>query len=104
MNSIKYETMILFGIIEKPKLVNFYFVNFMLSVARFCIFKRRNLKMCGEGFVDIKPFFRFTIKKFINYSFNYYHSQLQNVALFSKYFENFNQFVNVFGSELKILL
>lgn len=82
--SMEVERLLTLGFYENWKNVNSYFVNFILSVARYCIFKRRNLIACNEGNVELISFFKFTVKRFLKYIFH--HFSLHK-SIFEKYYK-----------------
>ena len=66
--------------------VNIVFVNFIMSVARFCIFRRRNLIKNGQKNVNLIQLFRYTLKHYVTY-FYVYLSQVKNMkTVFQKNF------------------
>ena len=101
LNVISIDRLIILGFQERWKCVNGYLVNFLLCVARFCIYKRRNMMLFNEGRVPILRFFKYTAEKFIKYAFSHFHSN-QNIALFKKYFVNHSNYVSVAADSVRI--
>lgn len=94
LNACALDKIILLGFLGMCKYVNVDFVHFILSVARYCIFKRRNLVISNEGYVDVQNFFKFTIRTFTSYALSYYVSR-HKTAIFQKYFLNSNPMLRV---------
>ena len=42
VNQLDFEMLCMFGLLQNSKSVNFYFVNNILAIRKFCIIKRRN--------------------------------------------------------------
>ncbi|CAC5423415.1 unnamed protein product [Mytilus coruscus] len=62
-----YRQMFLSGITSNYIDVNTYFVNFVLSVERLCIFKRRQMIKNDVKNIDLIRFFKYTLKHYISY-------------------------------------
>ena len=71
MSLVVYERILLLGISGSIKGVNTNFVNFMLSVARYCIFKRRNLANFDKRNMNLTHFFCLTLKHYVSYFYEY---------------------------------
>ncbi|CAC5420779.1 unnamed protein product [Mytilus coruscus] len=71
INNVVYEAVFMFGLIGSFKGVNVSFVNFMLSIARYCIFRRRNLLKNLNSNVDLIRLFKYTVKHYITYLYEY---------------------------------
>ncbi|CAG2185493.1 unnamed protein product [Mytilus edulis] len=56
ISGVQSEHLLLFGLNWKMKGVNDSFVNFLLSTARYCIFRRRNIIMNGKTNVNLSNF------------------------------------------------
>lgn len=67
LNQYDYNTMLLFGLNNKIKNVNDYFINILLSIARLSIYRRRFSVMNSKVKVDIVRLFRYTLKRNIEY-------------------------------------
>ena len=59
MSTVRYEKIMFLGQSGTIKGVNVYFLNFIFSIARFCIFKRRNVLAMKNEHLDIR-FFKYT--------------------------------------------
>ena len=64
---VNSEELLILGFRWKMKGVNDVFLNFMLSIARFCIFRRRNLVNNGNSNVNLVKLFQYTLKHYIIY-------------------------------------
>jgi hypothetical protein len=42
VNQLDFEILCMFGLLQNSKSVNFYFVNNILAIRKFCMIKRRN--------------------------------------------------------------
>ena len=62
-----YMRIFILGLSGQEKGVNIHFVNFMLSIARLCIMKKRQMIKNGTKNVDLIQYFRYTLKHYINY-------------------------------------
>lgn len=102
MNKLKFEELILIGYLEHTSNVNKYFINIILSIVRFCIFKRRNVCLRTNRLLDIKYFFKFTCRRIVSYMFHYY--SINNKALCDRYFLNNNLLMKVDGEEIHLQL
>ena len=94
VNTLNYEQLILLGFLGSSKLINTYFLNFFLSVARLCIYRSRNLKVFHNKDIDAVRLFKYTLKKYIEYANTYYTMKNQR-HLFNKYFLNKNALVKI---------
>lgn len=91
ISTVKFEQMLFLGIQCQLKGVNIYFLNFLLSVARFCIFKRRNLLGMKNVNLELIRFFRYTLKNYTAYVHHYCCKIERKRTVFEKYFlENNN--------------
>ncbi len=93
VNLVEYEDVMLFGFVGKYKGVNIDFINFMLSVARYCIFRRRNIVKLSKSNVDIIRLFRYTLKHFVSYYYEYLCKMKNMDILFEKKFINNNTII-----------
>jgi hypothetical protein len=66
-NYIVYEEIFILGLNRTIKGVNVNFINFMLSVARYCVFRRRNLVKNNMNSIDIIRLFKYTLKHYVVY-------------------------------------
>ena len=88
--SIGYQRIFMLGFTEKQRDVNIYFLNFMLSVARLCIAKNRQMVKNGISSVNLVQFFRYTLKHYVTYLYIYCKCT-NNFRIFKKKFlENNN--------------
>ncbi|CAC5426724.1 unnamed protein product [Mytilus coruscus] len=71
INNVVYEEVFMFGLLGSFKGVNVSFINFMLSIARYCIFRRRNLLKNLNSNVDLIRQFKYTVKHYITYLYKY---------------------------------
>lgn len=94
VNLINYEELMIFGYLGSSKIVNTYFLNFFLSIARLCIFKTRNLKVFHDKEIDTVRLFKFTISKYIEYAYTYYKIKHQQ-QIFDKYFLRNNSLLRI---------
>lgn len=85
LNLYGYKRIFMIGIIGKHKDVNVLFVNFLLSVARLCIMKTRQMKKNNVLNVNIKQFFRYTLKHYVTY-FHSYCKTNNKMPIFMKHF------------------
>lgn len=83
---IKSEIILLLGLSGKMKGVNEAFVNFFLSTARYCIFKRRNVCTNGKSNINLVQLFRYTLKHYVIYFYEYMCQRNKMNALFQKKF------------------
>jgi hypothetical protein len=51
--------------------VNVIFLNFMLSIARYCVLRRRNLVKNGQNNIDLIRLFSYTLKHYVVYFYEY---------------------------------
>lgn len=94
MTVVKYEKLMFLGQSEPIKGVNVYFLNFIFSLVRFCIFKRRNISNLKNENLDIVRFFKHTLRHYVSY-FHVYCCKMNNKrTLFEKHFLNDNELVS----------
>lgn len=72
VNSLQIEQLMLFGYKGNHKRVNRVFVNFFLSQARQCIYRRRMFSLQHDRHIDIITYFKYSLQKNIEYIFEYY--------------------------------
>ncbi|CAG2235175.1 unnamed protein product [Mytilus edulis] len=102
VNSVVYEQIFMLGLTVTINGVNASFVNFMLSVARYCIFRRRNLVKNNVKNIDILRFFQYTLKHYVTY-FNEYLCQMKNMSnIFEKHFLLHNSILQKTDSDVII--
>jgi hypothetical protein len=53
MTLVVYEEIFMFGLTNTMKGVNVIFLNFMLSIARYCVLRGRNLVKNGQNDIDL---------------------------------------------------
>lgn len=80
-----YRQMFLLGMTSTYTDVNTYFVNFVLSVARLCVFKRRQMIKNDVKKIDLTRFFRYTLKHYISY-FHVYCKMVNKMNTFERNF------------------
>ena len=101
-----YTQLILLGWpIRKQKIdvpLNFYWINFILGVARLSIFKTRQIKVFHNKQIDCKRLFIHTLKKYTEYAYEYYTMKNER-KLLEKYFLNNNPILLESDSQIKIL-
>ena len=86
MSTVRYEKIMFLGQSGTIKGVNVYFLNFIFSIARFCIFKRRNVLAMKNEHLDIIRFFKYTLRHYVSY-FHMYCCKMNNYRiLFERYF------------------
>ena len=83
---IKSEIILLLGLSGKMKGVNEAFVNFFLSTTRYCIFKRRNSCTNGKNNINLVQLFKYTLKHYVTYFYEYMCQRNKLNALFQKKF------------------
>lgn len=93
MNTVDYEEILLFGCFGKYKGVNTDFLNFMLSVARYCIFRRRNLVKLAQSNVDVIRLFKYTLRHYVSYYYEYLCILKDMQSIFEKKFIMHNPIV-----------
>jgi len=94
MTVVKYEKLMFLGQSEPIKSVNVYFLNFIFSLVRFCIFKRRNISNLKNENLDIVRFFKHTSRRYVSYFHVYYFKMNNKRTLFEKYFLNDNELLS----------
>jgi hypothetical protein len=103
LNHVSVSKLMLLGFHEHTSKANYYFINYFLSLARLCIFKRRQIYIMSEKRIHIEAFFNFAIKKYINYAYFYYSSK-HKLQLFEKYFVVNNPLLKMTGNQVVIRL
>lgn len=94
MSAVKYEKLMFFGQSETLKGVNIYFLNFIFSIARFCIFKRRNILGMKNHHLDLIRFFKYTLKHYVSYFHSFCCKLKNNRNIFEKYFLHNNSTIS----------
>jgi hypothetical protein len=74
VNQLDFEIVCMFGLLQNNKSVNFYFVNNILAIRKFCIIKRRNFAIREGKILNIDNYFRSTVLKNVQYAYEYYKS------------------------------
>jgi hypothetical protein len=74
VNQLDFEIVSMFGLLQNNKSVNFYFVNNILAIRKFCIIKRRNFAIREGKILNIDNYFRSTVLKNVQYAYEYYKS------------------------------
>ncbi|CAC5419092.1 unnamed protein product [Mytilus coruscus] len=64
---VRSEELLILGLRWHMKGVNDTFLNFFMSVARYCIFRRRNLLNSGYSNVNLIKLFQYTLKHYVTY-------------------------------------
>ncbi|CAC5361463.1 unnamed protein product [Mytilus coruscus] len=93
INLVQSEMLLLNGLRWKMKGVNDLFLNFVLSVARFCIFRRRHLLKNGHKNVHLTKLFQYTLKHYVTYFYVYLCKQNNKSNVFEKNFLKDNPIV-----------
>ena len=87
---------------KKDESFNFYWINFILGIARLTIYKTRQIKVFENKQIDCKRLFIHTLQKYTEYAYHYY-SMSNNMELFEKYFQKNNPIILVTNTQIKIL-
>ena len=95
INTLDYEVLCMFGLLQNSKVINYYFVNNVLAFRKFCVIKRRNIALKHNKIIDITQYFKSVLQRNVTYSYEYYKSK-DNLNLFEKYYMKNNPvlFVN----------
>jgi hypothetical protein len=72
MTLVVYEEIFMFGLTNTMKGANVIFLNFMLSIARYCVLRRRNLVKNGQNSIDLIRLFSYTLKHYVVFFMNTY--------------------------------
>ena len=92
LNSVDINELLLIGFPTQVKRLNSFFLNLFLSVARYCIFKRRI--MCNNGMnLPLQNFFRYSLKHYVSYCHYYFCKIKNNKTLFYKKIISYNSLV-----------
>ncbi|XP_056018522.1 uncharacterized protein LOC125671368 [Ostrea edulis] len=85
-NRLNFEEIFMTALHKGIKNVNVFFVNYFISVCRFCIYRRRQIFLQSEKKIDIERLCRYTLRHYISYN----HYQLtvleKKMNLFKKFF------------------
>ena len=92
-NYIVYEEIFILGLNRTIKGVNVNFINFMLSVARYCVFRRRNLVKNNMNSIDIIRLFKYTLKHYVVYFYEYLCQMRKMRSIFDRHFLQNNTIV-----------
>ena len=87
---------------NKHTQINFYWINFIIGIARLSIYKTRQIKVFEDKQLDCKRLFIYTLQKYTEYAYKYY-SMNNNMELFEKYFQQNNPLLLVTNKQIKIL-
>ena len=99
VNHIDFKYLCYFGLTKFCKDINFYFINNVLAIRRFCIIKRRNVAMKENMILDIEQYFKSTLVKNVNYAYIYY-KRINSLQLFSKYYSENNPILSIRDNEV----
>jgi exonuclease III len=100
VNNLCFKQLLLLGYLENRRDVNFYFVNYFLSIARLCINKRRLIAVHQDKIVPLKPLIIYSLKANIKYAYFYYNHSRQ-LGYFEKVFVSKNPFVAVVNNSIQ---
>ena len=87
-----YKRLFILGFHETQEGVNGNFVNFILSIARLCIFKRRQMVKNNVPNVDMIKYFKYTVRHYVSYFYSYFKST-KRLEYFKKQFLKDNNIV-----------
>jgi hypothetical protein len=93
MTLVVYEEIFMFGLTNTMKGVNVIFLNFMLSIARYCVLRRRNLIKNGQNNIDLIRLFSYTLKHYVVYFYEYLCKLKDMRKVFEKNFLSDNTIV-----------
>ena len=93
MTLVVYEEIFMFGLTNTMKGVNVIFLNFMLSIARYCVLRRRNLVKNGQNNIDLIRLFSYTLKHYVVYFYEYLCKLKDMRKVFEKNFLSDNTIV-----------
>lgn len=93
VSQISSEQLLFLGLRWSLKGVNDYFVNFLMSTVRLCIYKRRNLVMNGHRNVNLTKLFQYTLKHYVSYFYVYMCQHNQYKRIFEERFVLYNPLV-----------
>ena len=103
VNKLDFKSLILFGFMKKSKGFNFYFANFVLNIARYCIYKRRNfLSMNSAAKLDLIEYFKTILNQKVSYNF-YIYIMRKERQLLEKYFISENPILKIVSNKPEIL-
>ena len=88
---------------KKESPFNFYWINFILGIARLSIFKTRQIKVFDDKYIDSKRLFIYTLQKYTEYAYTYY-TMKNNIDLFKKYFIQHNPIIQYKNKQIKVLI
>ncbi|VDI04110.1 Hypothetical predicted protein [Mytilus galloprovincialis] len=101
INDLSFEFMCMFGLTKQNKYINYYFVNSVLAIRRFCIVKRRNIAMLENKIIDIEQYFKSTLVKNVNYAYEHYKRN-NALQLFEKYYSENNPVLIIRDNQIQI--
>lgn len=96
-----YDEVLLFGIQRKLTSVNVEFLNFILSIARLSIYKRRCFAVKTGNILDVIRLFRKMVKNNIEYQWKYF-SMKQIPKKFEQKFAKNISFVTVLENNCRV--
>jgi hypothetical protein len=99
-NTLSFEKLMLLGYLESRRDVNYYFVNYFLSIVRLCMHKRRLIAVMQDKIIPLKAFILHTLKVNIKYAYFYYTHRRQS-EYFNRIFVDKNQFVTVVNNSIQ---
>ena len=97
VNQLDFEILFMFGLLQNSKSVNFYFINNIRAIRKFCIIKRRNFAIREGTILNSENYFRSTVIKNVQYAYEYYKST-NSLDLFEKYYEQNNPVLSVLNN------
>lgn len=103
VNNLDYEQLMIFGYLKSSTIINTYFLNYFLCVARHIIYKSRNLKFFDNKDIDSVRLFKFTIHRYIEYAYAFYKMK-NRMNLFNKYFLHNNTLISLNGESIVFYL
>ena len=103
VNMINYDELIYFGYLRSSNIVNVHFLNFLLSIARLCIFKVRNILVFKGKNLDTLRLFKYTMQKYVEYAYSFYKMKNQ-MWFFEKYFLRNNTLLKIQNDKVVLFL
>lgn len=101
VNMLDYDFLCYFGMVEKDRTVNYYFVNLVLAVRKFCVLKRRNIAMKDGHLVNLISYFKSVLQRHICFTHEYYKNK-NDVGTFKKFYEENNPILHVYEDTVQI--
>lgn len=99
VNKLDFNIILLFGFLQKPKYVNYILLNILVSHARLCIYKSRNIFNITNKIINVQNLFKYSFEKYTKYIY-YYYKERRLMNTFDTFFLKNNNLIKLKNEQL----